>query len=71
MLFPIPKSITYSFVLLTMDHLKETISKLILLEMLFRFVKDHILNRDSDFIYQRFKPIDCLRFRGSCPGSSL
>ena len=41
-----------------MDHLKETISKLILLEMVFRFVKDHILNRVSDFIYKRFKTID-------------
>ena len=26
--------------------------------MLFRFVKDHILNRDSDFIYKRFKTVD-------------
>ena len=38
-----------------MDHLKETISNLILLEMLFRF---HILNQDSFPFYKRFKTID-------------
>ena len=41
-----------------MDRLKETISKLILLEMLFRFVKIHILDRDSFYTYRRFKTFD-------------
>ena len=41
-----------------MDPLKETVANLILLKMLFRFVRIHIINGDSFPVYKRFKNID-------------
>ena len=41
-----------------MDSLKEIISKLMLLDMHFRIVRKHIINRDSFPFYKRFKTID-------------